>query len=48
MTRTLRDCGSGEVDRTMMGYVVVRFSSLQCLVKVRVVLSSTPETRQVF
>jgi hypothetical protein len=45
MTRILWDCVSGEQDRAVMRDVVVRFSSRQCLVKVRVVLSSTPRTR---
>jgi hypothetical protein len=45
MTRILRDCVSGEVERAVMRDAVVRFSSFQCLVKVREVLSSTPRTR---
>jgi hypothetical protein len=47
MTRSLRDCVSGEVERALMRDVVMRFSSCQCLVKVREVLSSTPRTRYV-
>jgi hypothetical protein len=47
MTRSLRDWVSGEVERAVMRDVVVRFSSSQCLVKVREVLSSAPRTRYV-
>jgi hypothetical protein len=43
MTPILRDCVSGEENRALMRDV--RFSSRQCLVKVRVVLSSIPRTR---
>jgi hypothetical protein len=47
MTLILRGFVSGEVDRAVMRDAVVRFSSFQCLVKVREVLSSTPRTRYV-
>jgi hypothetical protein len=47
MTLILRDCVSGEEERAVMRDTLVRFSSFQCLVKVREVLSSTPRTRYV-
>jgi hypothetical protein len=47
MTRILRDCVSRDAERALMSDVVVRFSSSQCLVKVREVFSSTPRTRYV-
>jgi hypothetical protein len=43
----MRDCVSGEEERALMRDAVVRFSSCQCLVKVREVLSSIPRTRYV-
>jgi hypothetical protein len=45
MTRILRDCVNGEVERALMREVVVLLSSCQCLVKVSEVLRSTPRTR---
>jgi hypothetical protein len=39
------DCVSRDVERAAMRDVVVLFSSCQCLLKVREVLSSTPRTR---
>jgi hypothetical protein len=39
MTRSLRDCGSGEVERAVMRDAVVRLCSWQCLVNVREVLT---------
>jgi hypothetical protein len=47
MTRSLRDCVSGEVESAVIRGAVVRLSSCQCLVKVREVVSSTPRTRYV-
>jgi hypothetical protein len=47
MTRIMRDWASGEVERALMRNMVVRFSSCECFVKVREVLSSTPRTRYV-
>jgi hypothetical protein len=47
MTRILRDCVSKEVERAFVRDVVVRFNYCnKCLVKVRVVISSTPRTRK--
>jgi hypothetical protein len=43
MTRIPRDCVCMEMDRPLMRDVAVRFNS--CLVKVGVVLSSTPRIR---
>jgi hypothetical protein len=44
----MRDWVRREVERALMRDAVVRFSSCQCLEKVREVLSSTPSTRYVF
>jgi hypothetical protein len=44
---SLRDRVSRDVERAVMRDVVVRFSSCQCLVKVREVHSSTPRSRYV-
>jgi hypothetical protein len=48
MTRILRDSVSRDVERAVVRDAVVRFSSRQCLVKVREVFSSTPRTRYVY
>jgi hypothetical protein len=47
MTQILRDRVSREAEKALLRDVVLRFSSCQCLVKVREVLISTPRTRYV-